>query len=238
MAAFGSFRWGASKACAIDPSAASRTFFMRGDGVAGAKPTTDELGNAVTFNGSAALASSPKYWPDYSTATRIPGSGNVALPVTAFDQGFGGTPFSILLRLAVLGGTGGQIILQNGAGAGSWGPGGIQYHLWASTGGGLNWQWYGSSSPSNIFIGGDWTAGAMHEWLITYDGTTTRGYFDGSLSASSTGTYVKVSGSTCRLGQDVAGGQQANIAVNDLTVYNSVALTTASSYTLPTLPPC
>jgi len=243
MPVFGSFRMASSKACNVDPSASTRTFLLRGDGLAGVPPAADEFGNAVTFSGSATLAASPKYWADYSTAIRVGGAaGYVNLPVTKFELGYGGTPFSILLRLAIFG-SGGQIIWQHGAGSGNWGPGGIQHHLWAKPGEGLSWQWYGSnfqanSVPSNLFLSRDWTDGAMHEYLIAYDGTTTRVYRDGALGSSGTGTYVKVNGSACRLGQDVSGGSQANIAINDLTVWHETCITTASSYTLPTLPPC
>lgn len=129
------------------------------------------------------------------------------------------------------------MVVQNGAGAGGWGPGGIQYHLLATSGTAVAWQFYGSSSPTTLSIPWTWTDGLMKELLITYDGTTTRGYLAGTQVSSTTGSYSKVAGSTCRLAEDVSGGQQAALCVNDLTVYAS-CLTTASSYTLPTLPPC
>ncbi|WP_372400295.1 hypothetical protein ABMY26_32295 [Azospirillum sp. HJ39] len=242
MAVFGTMRMGAGKACAIDPAAGSRTFFLRGDGVPGTQPVTDDLGNPLTYYGSIGLSAVvPQKWPDYQSTMRTEQSGRIVMPTAKWDLGIGGAPFSILMRLAIFGAVGpaAGIVVQNGAGASSWGAAGIQNHIWCPSPD-LKWEFFGTSSQTTMTMpatSGAWNDHSFRELLITYDGTTTRGYCQGVQVASVTGAYTKVAGTTACVGSDVAGGQSLYMAFNDLSVYGA-CITTASSYTLPTLPPC
>lgn len=243
MPVFGSFRMASSKACAIDPYAASRTFFLRGDGVSGAKPTTDDLGTtALTYYGDTALSNlAPLYWPDYQTTMRQT-SGRVAMGTNRLELGIGGAPFSILFRFAIFGtvGPASGILLQNAVSPSSWGTGGIQNHLWWTGGADLRWQFYGSGSPTTLVMtapSGGWGDHAFREALITFDGSTTYGYGGGTRLNSVAGSYSDVAGSNAVVGSDVSGASSLYMAFVDLTIY-STCLTTASSYTPATLPPC
>lgn len=229
-------------ACAIDPYAANRSFFMRGNGTDGAAPTQDNLGTAVTTSasGRTKYATSPKYWPQYSTALYFDNSGYTTAG-SNFNFGSGGSPFSLLLRSWFVTGGAGEIaqpILATGNGFGSWGPGGLQNEFRLISATTIRFNLYSGSSPYSF----DFSAPASimdsaHEILITYDGTTTRGYIDGSLRNSTTQAYTAIGGTlTARIG-DPTDSAYVRQSMTDFTSY-SACLTTASSYTPPILPPC
>lgn len=242
MPVFGSFRMASSKACAVDASAGSRTFLMRGDGVAGASPTADDLGNAVTMStsGHTKYQASPKYWSDYGTALYFDNSGYTTAGAP-FNFGAAGAPFSLLLRPWFVTGGGGEVaqpILVTGNGFSSWGPGGQQNELRLVSPTTVRLNFYSGTSPFTFDIAAPASImDSAHEVLITYDGTTTRGYIDGSLRASTTQAYTAIGGTlTARIG-DPTEASYVRVGMTDFTAYAS-CLTTASSYTLPTLPPC
>lgn len=242
MAVFGSFRLGASKACAVDASAGSRTFLMRGDGTAGLAPTQDDLGNAVTMSasGRTKYQALPKYWSDYATALYFDNSGYTTAGAP-FNLGPGGAPFSLLLRswfITGIGGEAAQPILGTGNGFGSWGPGGLQNDFRLIGTGTIRFgYWTGSTNQFFDFVAPSSLMDAGHEVLITYDGTTLRGYSDGSLRGSVAASMAGIGGTlTARIG-DPTEASYVRVGMTDFTAYAS-CLTTASSYTLPTLPPC
>lgn len=215
---------------------------MRGDGTAGSVPTQDGLGNAVTMSasGRTKYQASPKYWSDYGTALYFDTSGYTTAGAP-FNFGAAGAPFSLLLRPWFVTGGGGEVaqpILATGNGFGSWGPGGLQNELRLVSAGTVRLNFYSGTSPFTFDVAA--AASIMdsaHEVLITYDGTTTRGYIDGSLRASTTQAYTAIGGTlTARVG-DPTEASYVRVGMTDFTAY-AACLTTASSYTLPTLPPC
>lgn len=83
-------RFGA--ACAIDPYAANRVFFLRGQGANGAKPTADETGKPLTWNGNAQISTSNSKWPAYGSSVSVQGNGGFGVTTpwhTDFDVGTG-----------------------------------------------------------------------------------------------------------------------------------------------------
>lgn len=215
---------------------------MRGDGTAGSVPTQDGLGNAVTMSasGRTKYQASTKYWADYATALYFDNSGYTTAGAP-FNFGSGAAPFSLLFRGWFQTGGGGEIaqqILAVGNGFGGWGPGGLQTQVSLIGATTIRFNLYSGSSPFSFdFAAAASIMDAPHEFLIAYDGTTTRGYIDGSVRNSTTQAYTAIGGTlTARVG-DPTEASYVRVSMTDFTAYAS-CLTTASSYTLPTLPPC
>lgn len=243
MPIFGSFRMASSKACAIDAAAGARSFFLRGDGVTNAAPTADDLGNVLTpsASGRTKFSNAYKYWADYSTSLWLNQSG-LTTPGAPFNLGGGSAPFTILWRGRFNAGPGGEVaqsIAVTGNGFGGWGPGGLQSELRVINSNAIRWNFYGGSNPTVFdFAAPSSFMDGLHEWAICFDGAETHGYIDGVKRNSAATDYTPINQAlTTRLfASDDA--SYCNTFLNDFTVYSGVCLTTASSYTLPTLPPC
>lgn len=225
-------------ACAIDPYAANRSFFLRGRGANGAKPTTDELGNPLTWGGGAQISTAVALWPSYGSSLAFNGTNAyIGVPDSLFGFGIGGGPFSFGARFRTsVTPSPYAFIMNHSAGNGGWGPGGEQCILYLNSSGALVWQFWSGGSIASIFGSTNLCDGATHEALVTYDGTTTRLFADGALIGTTTGAYTDVADTSTRIGSAVSGSNWFNGYMVDVTVWNAAVHTAA--YTPPTLPPC
>lgn len=220
-------------ACAIDPYAANRVFFLRGQGANGAKPSTDELGNALTWTGAAAIvtgASTP-----YGSALRI------ATPASDYVSGPRGTSFALpgdfTMRARVYRDSGDYCTIMSheayaGAENGNWvfrlGPSSVNFRAFDA----------GQTNDINLDFTASVPTSSWFEVEASRVGSTLYLLLNGTVVGS--GSMTKSLGSTSNNAVVIARQTTASSSsayYSDVTILKGVGAHTAS-YTPPSLPPC
>lgn len=227
-------------ACATEAFIANRTFFISGNGVVNATPSTDYYGATLTMSasGRTKYVNTTKYWPTYDTSLWFDSSG-FTTSSTAFN--FIAGTFTLRFRAYLYDdGTSGlvQPIFDTGNGFGSWGSGGLQSELRLVSSTTIRFNYY---SPSGVATFDTTNSSSIvngwHEFMIVFDGTNLYGYVDGVKCSQAAATMSPINQPlSTRFGTPWEGSYQ-KMYINDFGIFSS-PITTSSSYTLPVLPPC
>jgi len=197
----------------------------------------------ITRNGDVSVQAFSPFAPtDAYTTANVGGSGyfdgsgdylSIA-DSTAFDLN---TTFTVECWF-YLAATGNMSLFTRGGGAGSWSTSnGHEYLLFIE--GSLYWMWNTSGSPTYIGI----TPPPTNTWnhiAIAYNGTTTRGWLNGtSFGSSSSGYTLPTTRNITRVGLGPSSSYPLNGYISSLRVVKGTAVydPTQSTITVPTAPP-
>lgn len=221
----GRFSGGAT--CVVDPYAANLSFFLRGQGVDGATPATDDTGKSLSRT-SAQIRTTQSKWPAYGSAEKIVGGGAITSPANAafalpgdfWIEGwyyFDTLPTSTVLLL--------NVTL------------GVQFILNATSL--LVQQSGGGAGTVSVARAGLVTAGAFNHLCAGRSGGTAYLFAGGSLVASGADANNYNTSGTLGVyaGGDIGTSGGTDVYTVDVQLFKGICKHT-SSFTPPTLPPC
>jgi hypothetical protein len=217
-------------------------FLSHFDGVDGATTATDistegaGSPHIITFNGDAQIdTDTTDAFGGNSGVLLLDGSGDYVNTDSHVDLNLGGsaTPFTLECWFkSTTSAT--QVLFNRGGGVNDWNTtNGNNYLLQYQTEGKFYFYFNkgGAAEPVAVDAG---TAlnGSLHHVVVTYDGTTTRVFFDGILGGSSTASYtIPSSLSYFNIGRNGgSGGDYANGSFDEVRIINGEAIT-------PPIPP-
>ncbi|MGA1858817.1 LamG-like jellyroll fold domain-containing protein [Azospirillum sp. 11R-A] len=226
-------------ACAIDPYAANRTFFLRGQGANGATPSTDDLGNALTWVGGTQISTAQSAWASYGSSVRVASPNAPGYVSGPRGTGFAlPGDFTMTARVRLDSVSYCTIMAHeayNGSENGNWVfrllPDGMEFRSFDA----------GGTNPEQVAVTGLSipTAGAFVEVQAARVSGTLYMFWNGSLvvSGALANSLGRTANNAVRVGIGTTGALVTPAYYDDVTILKGVGAHTAS-YTPPSLPPC
>jgi len=229
---------------ATDPYFSNVVLLLHMDGANGGTSFPDNSNSAhtVTAVGNANTNTSVK---KFGTASlQEDGNGDyLSIPDSSdFDIGlgdaYGNDPFTVEFWIYLTNTSAVNVFFGKGGGTAGWNSTtGHQYTMFTESST-FYWQWWTSGTSPNTISASlaslGWSANTWYHVAVSYDGTTTEVYFNGSRVNTSTAVYNKPSSSNAfRVGANPAGYSVYGY-MDDFRITKGVGRYTGSTLTIPT----